>query len=537
MSIAKRLVLLIFAAVGSTLALGIFAEMQLAKVGDGGKYIYSNTLPSYDALYLSSIRLNEVRAIASEHILATQPDSMAAAERELNVARADMLGRLDHYGKSLLTNAEDEALWKAATKNVQAYLDVVDTTLRMSHGGQKQEAGDYLKSHAELHAQAAKSLDADIKFNTRVAEDFIVNYQKTYAWAVGFIVAVLLIAALLCSVLGTWIYRSVIGALKQMRETLTKIDHDRDFTLRARHGSDDEVGEMVDAFNHLIAGVQESLTNLRERANKVTAASSALATAAAQVSISSSQQSESASDMAATVEEMTVSISHVADQTAEANRLSENSGQLAQAGEGVITQTVEDIHKIAETVRVASEDIGRLDRNSEQISAVVAVIREVAEQTNLLALNAAIEAARAGEQGRGFAVVADEVRKLAERTAKSTEEISSSIASMQVSAQSAVKGMQAVAQHVESGVQQAGEANQAMQRIGQSAQQAVHMVGEISLAIREQSTASNSIAQQIERIAQTTEENSAAAESTAATAKALDQVATEMQGVVAQFRI
>jgi methyl-accepting chemotaxis protein len=350
-------------------------------------------------------------------------------------------------------------------------------------------------------------------------------------------VAVLLIAALLCSVLGTWIYRSVIGSLKQMRETLTKIDHDRDFTLRARHGSDDEVGEMVDAFNHLIAGVQESLTNLRERANKVTAASSALATAAAQVSISSSQQSESASDMAATVEEMTVSISHVADQTAEANRLSENSGQLAQVGEGVITQTVEDIHKIAETVRVASEDIGRLDRNSEQISAVVAVIREVAEQTNLLALNAAIEAARAGEQGRGFAVVADEVRKLAERTAKSTEEISSSIASMQVSAQSAVKGMQAVAQHVESGVQQAGEANQAMQRIGQSAQQAVHMVGEISLAIREQSTASNSIAQQIERIAQTTEENSAAAESTAETAKALDQVATEMQGVVAQFRI
>jgi methyl-accepting chemotaxis protein len=537
MNIANRLILLIIVAVGSAVVLGSFALLQVKKVGDGGEYLYINTLPSYDVLYVSTIRLNEIRALASEHVLAADAGRMDAFERDMAVARSDMLGRLAHYGKDLLTNAEDESLWKAAHKDVLAYLTIVDVAVRMSRSGQKNEAHDYLARHTDALALASKSLNADLKFNTRVADDFDLGYKKSYAWAIGVIVTVLLLAVVSCVVIGMWIYRHVVGSLTSMRTTLLKINHDLDFTLRVKHSANDEVGQMVEAFNHLIARVQQGLADLRTRAGQVTASASALSTAATQVSISSAQQSESASDMAATVEQMTVSITHVADQTAEANRLSEQSGQLAHAGETVIGQTVADIHKIAETVRSASDDLVRLDQNSEQISAVVAVIREVADQTNLLALNAAIEAARAGEQGRGFAVVADEVRKLAERTSKSTEEISGSIAAMQTSAQSAVRGMQMVVSHVDSSVRQAGEANQSMQRIGASAQQAVVMVGEISTAIREQSVASNNIAQQVERIAQMTEENSAAAQSTADTAQTLDQVAAEMQEVVAQFKI
>ena len=233
--------------------------------------------------------------------------------------------------------------------------------------------------------------------------------------------------------------------------------------------------------------------------------------------------------MAATVEEMTVSVTHVADRAGETNQLAVRSGQVATEGAEVIGHTVEDINGIAQVVRSAAEHIDLLDQDSAKVNTVVAVIREVADQTNLLALNAAIEAARAGEAGRGFAVVADEVRKLAERTASSTQEIASTIGSMQTSAKSAAEGMRAAVDQVESGVARTAQASDSIREISQVSQDTEARVGEISEAIREQSVASTSIAQQVERIAQMTEENSAAAAATADTARHLDELAGAMR--------
>jgi len=262
-----------------------------------------------------------------------------------------------------------------------------------------------------------------------------------------------------------------------------------------------------------------------------------MSTTSNQVATASHHQSESASDMAATVEEMTVSINHVGDRAQEANRLSSESGQLAISGEKVISQTVSDIQDIAATVHEAAELIHGLERHSQEISNVVAVIREVADQTNLLALNAAIEAARAGEQGRGFAVVADEVRKLAERTAVSTQEISRTINTIRTGASNAVTSMQGVVSKVTKGVESAQEANEAIRQIGEGSRNAVGMVEEITSAIREQATATNNIAMQVERIAQMSEESSAAAGNSAETAQDLDRLATDMQRIVSTYRL
>lgn len=168
---------------------------------------------------------------------------------------------------------------------------------------------------------------------------------------------------------------------------------------------------------------------------------------------------------------------------------------------------------------------------------VVGLIQDVADQTNLLALNAAIEAARAGEQGRGFAVVADEVRKLAERTTKATQEIREVIAGMQDSAHATVNNMEHVVAQVETGVSLAQQASQSIQNIGQSAERTVLMVGDISKAIREQGVASTNIARQVESIAQMSEENCAIAQSIALAAQEMAQVSHTMQDTVRKFKV
>ena len=322
-----------------------------------------------------------------------------------------------------------------------------------------------------------------------------------------------------------------------MQSTVKKIEGDLDFTVNAEVIGKDEISEVATAINRLINKLQANLKTIAQGANSVASAASLMATSSNQVATASHEQSESASDMAATVEEMTVSINHVGDRAQEANRISSESGDLAISGEKIINQTVTDIQDIATTVGEAAELIHGLEKHSQEISNVVSVIKEVADQTNLLALNAAIEAARAGEQGRGFAVVADEVRKLAERTAMSTQEISGTIATMRTSASNAVASMEGVVDKVAKGVESAQEASEAIRMMGEGSRSAVGMVEEIATAIREQATATNSIAMQVERIAQMSEESSAAAGNSAETARNLDRLATDMQGVVNTYKL
>ena len=192
---------------------------------------------------------------------------------------------------------------------------------------------------------------------------------------------------------------------------------------------------------------------------------------------------------------------------------------------------------IAQTVSQSSDVIAALEQKSAEISAIVSVIRDIAGQTNLLALNAAIEAARAGEQGRGFAVVADEVRKLSERTGESTREIAGMIASIQSGTRSAVASMETGVRQVGQGVTLANRAGQSITGIKISAAGVVHAVSEISLALKEQSAASNEVAINVARITEMSEENSEATRQTAEATQRLAVLAGSLELAVGHFSV
>ena len=290
-----------------------------------------------------------------------------------------------------------------------------------------------------------------------------------------------------------------------------------------------------------IAGMQRDLHQLIGRisgnADSLTQMAQSLASHASEVTSVSDSQSSSASAMAASIEEMTASISQIADHAGAARDVSAESGQLSSDGAKVIADAVDEMRRIHDAVSDTSMAITDLAGKTETISSIMNVIKEVADQTNLLALNAAIEAARAGEQGRGFAVVADEVRKLAERTSSATEEIARMIADIKESSGQSQETMDEAMNRVTHGLALAEQGGESIARIRDSAVRVVQVVNEISQALKEQSVASNDIALNVERIAQSASGNAQAARQVAQASSSMRDLTSELHHAVHRFSV
>jgi methyl-accepting chemotaxis protein len=279
------------------------------------------------------------------------------------------------------------------------------------------------------------------------------------------------------------------------------------------------------------------ITELTAHAQVVSDSAGELAKSSENLSTSTHQQSEAASSIAAAVEELAVSVSHVADNAREARDLSAQAKEVSRQGTTIIGGVVNEVGFIAKSVQQASTVIEELGRQSVKIRTIVKVIDEVADQTNLLALNAAIEAARAGEQGRGFAVVADEVRTLAERTGAATKEIQAMVESIAGGTGEAVGSMKVGVQKLDSGVALAQQAGAAINSIDMNTRQLATTVEEISSAIEEQRSAADEIARQVERIAQMVSNNNVDTEQTGTTARRLAELSAELKAALGRFRL
>ena len=357
-------------------------------------------------------------------------------------------------------------------------------------------------------------------------------YEYTRWITIGLTLA----SGLFLLVLATVIRRSIVQPVNGLRDALKAAQRDNDLTVRARGAGEDELGQAAHAFNRLMEQWQSTVGRLKRDAAQLSDASASVAGATRDIAGRAQAQSGAASSTAAAVEQVSVSISQVADHAAQTQGIAQQATALSETGGETMRKAAQAMTRLAASVRDSARLIETLSKRSAEISTIVEVIRDISEQTNLLALNAAIEAARAGEQGRGFAVVADEVRKLAERTGASTTEISALTSTIQTEVASAVAQLQQSTARVDEGVGLSAEVAQALAQIREGAGSTHHFVSDIASAASEQRNASQDIARHVESIARMAEESIRAIEFATAAARDLESLAEAVSTQVSQFR-
>jgi methyl-accepting chemotaxis protein len=450
----------------------------------------------------------------------------------LDKMRAELLSGITRSGKyNEEIKPQLEGFQQKFSVHIGDIVGVVDNEI--SSGNLSSSPASFLAKASEAtesgYAELARSVFPTIE---RLIGDRVLRNEALLYFNLSIAAALVLAFAYL----SVGFYLATIKGVRGLSDGAERIASG-DLTTRVVVDSKDELTQAGHGFNAMAVALAGLIGKVQASAGEVSSAATKMATSSSLVNQGSRQQSEAAASMAAAIQQSTVGINHIAEFARDAQTMSSEAGELSDQGSEIVNRTVDEMQVIAGTVKQAAELIEELGRQSENISAIVNVIKEIADQTNLLALNAAIEAARAGEQGRGFAVVADEVRKLAERTTSSTQDISTMIAAIQSGTAQAVSSMQEGVTRVAAGVELAQSAGAAMEKIRTGTARVVHSIKDISRALTEQGAASNEIAGNVERIARMADENHAAIAHTTTTAQQLEQLAVALQHEVRRYRV
>ncbi|MDD5383522.1 MAG: methyl-accepting chemotaxis protein [Gallionella sp.] len=446
-----------------------------------------------------------------------------------------LLGAVDKYQKAGGVEAEAQSQLNEIRNAVGAYLVALDQLKKLKAEGASITDQDKGINGADkpIAAAAAKLKEITEREFRKASSQFGALQQSTLRIALIMGIIAIICAVAFALLLTRSLMRQLGGDPAEVAQVIGVMAAG-DFSAQSARAAD---GSLLANAQDMQSRLRDMIATVKMQATQVGGMAEQLAAAARQITENVNHESDAVSGMAAAIEEMSVSSTHISDQGSNAKQIADHSRANSEQGAQVVNKTVTGLLEVAQQIETASAEVSRLGGDASRISDVVKTIKEIADQTNLLALNAAIEAARAGEQGRGFAVVADEVRKLAERTANATAEINQMSAKIGDVASHALAGMDKVVNTTRQGVRDAEVAQSSIVGIQQSFGEVSGAIDDISCALAEQNAAATDLAKRTEQVAQMSEENSSAARSLLDLATELEQKAAQVRGAVDVFRV
>jgi methyl-accepting chemotaxis protein len=443
----------------------------------------------------------------------------------------------EHFMASHLTNEEQSLAAKFDNGLKQLEREGLIPIEKMLHNNQFHDANELLLSFVNPLLHEIQEITATLlEIQKDAASKAFEETDTAYHSMITIVISSLVVGALLSLAMAYLIIKEITKGVVEV-ESVAKQLSDGQLHARVDYKNRDEIGHIATAINSMAGRFHDVINQVKDSVVQLAAAADETSTVTNQTTEGINQQLGETSQVATAMNQMSATVQEVARNAVDAASAAKDADTTFVEGREVIDRVIQGIGDLAKEVEQAASVIQELEQESRNIGSVLDVIKSIAEQTNLLALNAAIEAARAGEQGRGFAVVADEVRTLAGRTQDSTQEIEGMISKLQAGADNAVKVMSRGNEMTQTGVAQAASAGKAMQKINEAVSRISEMNTQIASAAEEQSTVSEEINRSIVSINEVSEQSAAGAQQTAQASEDLARLADQLKILVDRFKV